>query len=112
MERAEREREATEKRADAARDEAEEIAERERDMAEEHDRDQAKQGLRDIDESASPGNEKSQDMRARRDERKEIMGDYRDDERMKAEAASDSTDENANAEEKKGKKPWWKFWGD
>ena len=115
QERAEQARDASEQReeqarerAEYAREEAEEMAERE--MAE----DRYQGDASGQDNAATRGNEKSQEMRARRDERKEIMEEYRDG----REAGDDGIDQDAEREEiaeeqqAKAKKPWWKFWGD
>lgn len=98
-ERAEREREMAEER----REEAEEMAEREREMAEE----------RRLEGEANRGSERAEEMRARRDERKEIMDEYRAGEPGEAtEVAVDENEAATKTDDKKGKKPWWKFWGD
>ena len=98
-ERAEREREMAEER----REEAEEMAEREREMAEE----------RRLEGEANRGSERAAEMRARRDERKEIMDEYRAGEPGEAtEVAVDENEAATKTDDKKGKKPWWKFWGD
>lgn len=47
------------------------------------------------DSASGHGNEVAQEMRQRRDERKEIQGQYREE-----------------GEKTTGKKPWWKFWSD
>lgn len=70
-----------------------------------------------LDNAATRGNEKSQEMRARLDERKAIKEEYKasgkggegeldaDDVPLGADA-----DEAPEDSEKKEKKPWWKFW--
>ena len=65
--------------------------------------------------AASRGNAKSQEMRARRDERKAIKEGYKEtdkDELIVVDGAAESPNEDTEAEstENKGKKPWWKFW--
>jgi len=64
------------------------------------------------DDAAIRGNEKSQEMRGRRDERKEIMDDYRSDDRSTRDSDADDLEESAKSKEKATRKPWWKFWGD
>lgn len=67
--------------------------------------------------AATGGNEKAQEMRARRDERKEIKEEYKAN-RKNGEGKPDAdgivsdmeADEEIETDEKKGKKPWWKFW--
>ena len=66
-----------------------------------------------LDNAATRGNEKSREMRARRDERKVIKEEYKAggkgeldaDDALDADAGEVSEDG-----EKKEKKPWWKFW--
>lgn len=69
-----------------------------------------------LDNAATRGNEKSQEMRARRDERKMIKEEYGAsgngsggeldaDDVLDADAG-----EASEGGEKKEKKPWWKFW--
>jgi len=76
----------------------------------------------------SKGNEKSQEMRARRDERKAIMkehksggkpGENEDLDRPNDKTAknsggidADDTKDEIDEEAKKPKKPWWRFWGE
>lgn len=97
---AEREREMAEER----REEAEEMAKREREMAEER---------REMGDAATRGSERSQEMRARRDERKEIKAEYREGQPAEAPAAvGDDAEPAPEPEQKKAKKPWWKFWED
>ena len=99
---AEREREMAQERAEEAREEAEEAAERNREMAEER---------RERDE-ANRGSEKAQEMRARRDERKEIMAEYREGEAGDVPEVDAEDEVPPEERDTKGKKPWWKFWGD
>ena len=103
--RAEQERE----RAEAAAERAEEERERARERAENEegfggdlDNDQAR--------DAGRGNEKSQEMRARREERTAIKGEYQEN----GEAGQQATeaDEADDEQQKKDKKPWWKYWDD
>ena len=64
--------------------------------------------------AATRGNEKAQEMRARRDERKRIKEEYDATgakSRDEVEPALESDDDEAPMA-KKDKKPWWKFWGD
>lgn len=72
-----------------------------------------------LDNAAGRGNEKSQEMRARRDERNAIKEEYKTGDKGEAidiDDAADSQDVDANDEaasdEKKEKKPWWKFWNE
>ena len=69
------------------------------------------------------GNERAQEMRARRDERKAIKEEYKSDRNAGRELASgldpevksEEVAEEAEAAEdtkKKAKKPWWKLWED
>lgn len=106
---AEREQEWAAEQAESAREEAEELAERERERAAEHGHEDAAQRLRGAENAPSRGNETSQEMRSQRDERKEIMSDYRDGEGVPAEGDGEP---GADEEKAKAKKPWWKFWGD
>jgi hypothetical protein len=53
-------------------------------------------------QSDSKGNEQSAEMQERRDERKEIQGDYRSEREPGA--------EGDKGEDQAGKKPWYKFW--
>lgn len=87
----------------------------ERERAEEMREEGAGQdGLRGQENAASRGNEKSQEMRERRDERKQIKEEYRGDRENGQEGADLDRDNEALVDEqqKKAKKPWWKFWGD
>lgn len=69
-----------------------------------------------LDNAATRGNEKSQEMRARRDERKMVKEEYKaggkgtegelDADDVLHEDAGEATEDG----EKKEKKPWWKFW--
>ncbi len=75
------------------------------------DRDERSKGL---DNAATRGSEKSQEMRARRDESKAIKEEYRagknsgdDEPGIDAATLEDSA---SDEKEKQGKKPWWKFW--
>lgn len=69
-----------------------------------------------LDNAATRGNEKSQEMRARRDERKMIKEEYRaagKGTEGELDAADDLATDAGEASEdgaKKEKKPWWKFW--
>lgn len=69
---------------------------------------------KDLDNAATPGNEKSQEMRARRDESKAIKDEYKAGKKSgdgKLGSDAESLEEDAREEEEKqGKKPWWKFW--
>ena len=72
---------------------------------------------RGLDNAAGRGNDKSQEMRARRDERKAIKEEYKANGKgatVDVDGAADSletvTDEDMEDTEKKEKKPWWKFW--
>lgn len=73
--------------------------------------------------AATRGNENAQEMRARRDERKTIKEEYKADRKSdepktdlddgEVGAAVDGlteSDEESKGQEKKAKKPWWKFW--
>ena len=69
------------------------------------------------DNAANRGNEKSQEMRARSDERKAIKEEYKANgrgEAVEVGSAVDALDADADVaaedSEKKDKKPWWKFW--
>ncbi len=68
------------------------------------DRDEQNKGL---DNAATRGNEKSQEMRARRDEGKAIKDEYKAREKSGNSELDRVTSEEG---EKKDKKPWWKFW--
>lgn len=73
--------------------------------------------------AATRGNEKAQEMRARRDERKAIKEEYKADSRS-GERNADidngvvgaavnglmESDEESKDQEKKARKSWWKFW--
>jgi len=69
-----------------------------------------------LDNAATRGNEKSQEMRARRDERKMIKEEYNaggkgSEGELDADDALDGDAGEASEDgEKKEKKPWWKFW--
>jgi hypothetical protein len=70
---------------------------------------------RGLDNAATRGNEKSQEMRARRDEGKVIKEEYKSadkGEMMVVDGVAESSDADSDTEsnEKKEKKPWWKFW--
>lgn len=125
-------REQKERAKDAA-DEADERAEQERERAEgvaeqaEEERERARERAEneegfggDLDEDqargAGHGNEKSQEMRARRDERKAIKAEYKDNSDSVREDIgqdADEADDEADDEQKaKDKKPWYKFWED
>ena len=63
------------------------------------------------------GNERAQEMRARRDERKAIQEEYKSDrtagqEAVSAAGSDDDSDEAADKAKDKPKKSWWKFWED
>jgi len=68
------------------------------------------------DNAATRGNEKSQEMRARRDERKVIKEEHKaggkgSEGELDADDALDAdADEASEDTQKKEKKPWWKFW--
>ena len=85
-----REQKAVEEQVRVHRDEAEGKAAR----AEEQVR------TREMREGDSAGDQRSAEMQARQQERKEIHEEYK-------EAAR-----SGEGEKVKGKKPWWKFWGD
>ena len=69
-----------------------------------------------LDNAATRGNEKSQEMRARRDERKMIKEEYKaggkgsEGELDADDALGADADKASDDGEKKEKKPWWKFW--
>ena len=69
-----------------------------------------------LDNAATRGNEKSQEMRARRDERKVIKEEYKasgkaGDGDLDADDVLDADADEASEEGLKNeKKPWWKFW--
>ena len=71
-----------------------------------------------LDNAATRGSEKSQEMRARRDERKMIKEEYkatgkaREGELDADDALDADAGEASEDGEKKEKKPWWKFWND
>jgi len=57
------------------------------------------------------GNAKAEEMRNRRDERKQIKEEYRADREPGQERATPSEDSpDGESAAKKPKKPWWKFW--
>ena len=68
------------------------------------------------DNAAMRGNEKSQEMRARRDERKVIKEEYKaggkgNEGELDADDVLDADAGEASEDgQKKEKKPWWKFW--
>lgn len=68
--------------------------------------------------AAMRGNERSREVRARNDERKAIKDDYSETreagaaERRADRAGADDVELADDDTAKKGKKPWWKFWGD
>lgn len=102
-----------EKESDAMIERAEEEHQAARERAEEAgERAEATHGddSRGNDNAAARGSDKAQEMRARRDERKEIKEDYRE----SREPGSDEVDSDLEdkAEEKPEKKPWWKFWSE
>ena len=70
------------------------------------DRDERITGL---ENAATRGNEKSQEMRARRDEGKAIKEEYKAGKESGSDAAT-LEEEAGDEAEKQGKKPWWKFW--
>ena len=96
--------EETRERAEEMREQAEERAEEGADG----------EGMRGQDNAATRGNEKSQEMRARRDERKQIKEEYREGRENGDDAVvgDDSAVGDDAASQKKEKKPWWKFWND
>jgi hypothetical protein len=69
-----------------------------------------------LDNAAGRGNEKSQEMRARRDERNAIKEEYKTGDKGEAIDIDDADSldvdaiDEAESDEKKEKKPWWKFW--
>lgn len=69
-----------------------------------------------LDNADTRGNEKSQEMRVRRDERKAIKEEYKasgkggEGELDADDILDPDTDEASEDDEKKEKKPWWKFW--
>jgi len=121
--RAKKERGDLSRRDDAARDRVKEVDDiDDLDDAELDDIDMEGRGGRDnsdkrSDKATTRGNEKAQEMRARRDERKEIKEEYKAN-RKNGEGNPDNddivldmdADEEIEADAKKGKKPWWKFW--
>jgi len=102
-----------EKESDALIERAEEEHQAARERAEEaSERAEAAQGdnSRGGDNAVSKGSDKAQEMRARRDERKEIKEGYQEG----REPGSDDVESDLEdkVEEKPEKKPWWKFWSD
>jgi hypothetical protein len=97
--------EETRERAEEMREQAEEHAAEGREHAEEGAEDD---GMRGHENAATSGNEKSQEMRARRDERNQIQEEYREGRENGDEVIADDD----STAKKKGKKPWWKFWGE
>ena len=88
-----------------------------------HERAENEEGFgHDLDEDqargAGPGNKKSQEMRARCDERKAIKGEYQENRETGQEGIDQDTDvdeaadEAADEQKAKDKKSWYKFWGD
>lgn len=96
-----------EKRALQERERGEEMSERAEEGA-------GQDGLRGQENAATRGNEKSQEMRERRDERTQIKEEYRGNRENGQEGADLDRDDEAlmDEQQKKAKKPWWKFWGD
>lgn len=77
------------------------------------------EGRRNLDGEAAEtkGNERAQEMRARRDERKAIQEEYKSDRTMgqtvdSAPGSDDDSEGNADEVKEKPKKSWWKFWED
>jgi hypothetical protein len=70
-----------------------------RDGDKDRDTDQERDRGRDLDEdrNVARGNETSQEMQRRKEERKEIKADYKE-------------ARKAGEVDASGKKPWWKFW--
>lgn len=109
-------------KAEEAREEAEDADDRYADMDDGAGDDMKAQRNLKGTAAESKGNEKAQEMRARRDERKAIMEEYKSDKKAGQEAdsargsdvdASDiDSDEVAEEAKEKPKKPWWKIWGD
>ncbi len=114
-ERAEREREEGEERAEQERERAEEMREEAEERAEkERERAGDEEGFgHDLDDdrvrSEGRGNERSQAMRERRDERKQIQEEYREN---RVDGQEGDAAREGDEDQKKAKKPWWKFWGD
>lgn len=107
----ERTREDAEERAEVAREQAERA--RDGDVS----RDYAEDGegrLRGRENAETRGNETSQEMRARRDERKQIKDEYKEGREAGQEGVDLDNDpeERTKEQQEKAKKPWWKFWGD
>lgn len=103
----------------AAREEDRERSDKERETAEERAEHQRKDSegqadrLTGRDNAATRGNEKSQEMRERNEERAAIKEEYRANSTSDAAIDSDIDEEGVDAkEQKKAKKPWWKVWGD
>ena len=110
---AEQERKRTkeaEERVKEERERAREQAENEEGFGHDLDGDQAR--------GAGRGNEKSQEMRARRDERKAIKAEYTENREAGQEGidrdtdSDEAADEAADEQKAKDKKPWYKFWDD
>ena len=121
--RAEKERGDLSRRDEAMRDRVKDVDDNddlddaELDDVDTHDRDVRDNSNKRSDKAATRGNEKAQEMQARRDERKEIMEEHKANGgkgENKPDADDDvanmETDEETDASDKKGKKPWWKFW--
>jgi len=67
------------------------------------------------EDAETKGNERAQEMRARRDERKAIKEEYKSDQKAGQEVDSaplsdDDSDEAVEGAKEKSKKSWWKFW--
>ena len=60
------------------------------------------------------GEETASEMRARRDERKVIQEEYRDNREPGQEgiASDEASEDTAEEQNEKAKKSWWKFWDD
>lgn len=103
-----------EKRALQERERGEEMREEAEQMRERAEEGAGQDGLRGQENAATRGNEKSQEMRERRDERTQIKEEYRGDRENGQEGADLDRDDEAlmDEQQKKAKKPWWKFWGD
>lgn len=120
--RGDQERDAAEDHAERTREDAEERAEIAREQAERARDgnvagDSAADGedpLRGRENAETRGNETSQEMRARRDERKQIKDEYKEEREAGQEGVDLEIDseERTKEQQEKAKKPWWKFWGD
>jgi hypothetical protein len=86
--------------ADERREQARERAEEAREAEEEARKEADERRERARESVADEGSEQSATVRARQEERQQIKQEYREATR------------SGEAEKVKGKKPWWKFWGD